>query len=187
MNIKDLDYEWFNFINNRVQQYPLIDNVMILFVEYVQYAFVLLLILLWIKNKPNFRVIAFQSMVAFTLAYSINRIIEIFIYRERPFVSHSITQLVDHAANSSFPSDHATSAIVIAATLLFSAYRFKYTWLFLALGVAFSRIWVGVHYPFDVIAGCVHGLLIALFTQYVVFNIRPVTSLIKKPIFQGKN
>ncbi|WP_150985291.1 phosphatase PAP2 family protein, partial [Bacillus mycoides] len=90
-------------------------------------------------------------------------------------------------ANSSFPSDHATSAIVIAATLLLSAYRFKYTWLFLALGVAFSRIWVGVHYPFDVIAGCVHGLLIALFTQYVVFNIRPVTSLIKKPIFQGKN
>ncbi|MEA1010482.1 undecaprenyl-diphosphatase, partial [Bacillus cereus] len=65
MNIKDLDYEWFNFINNRVQQYPLIDNVMILFAEYVQYAFVLLLILLWIKNKPNFRVIAFQSMVAF--------------------------------------------------------------------------------------------------------------------------
>ncbi len=56
-----------------------------------------------------------------------------------------------------------------------------------ALGIVFSRIWVGVHYPFDVIARCVHGLLIALFTQYVVFNIRPVTSLIKKPIFQGKN
>lgn len=186
MNFKDLDYEWFNFINSKVQQYPLIDDVMIIFAEYVQYAFVLLLILLWIKNKPQFRVMAFQSIVAFTLAYSINRIIEIFIYRERPFVSHNITKLVDHAANSSFPSDHATSAVVIAATLLLSAYRFKYTWFFLALGVAFSRIWVGVHYPLDVIAGCVHGILIALFTQYVVFKIRPFATLIAKPIFQGK-
>ncbi|MEH6978772.1 phosphatase PAP2 family protein, partial [Bacillus pseudomycoides] len=90
-------------------------------------------------------------------------------------------------ANSSFPSDHATSAIVIAATLLLSAYRFKYTWFFLALVVAFSRVWVGVHYPFDVIAGIVHGVLIALFTQYVVFKIRPVSTLIAKPIFQGEN
>ncbi|WP_410982109.1 undecaprenyl-diphosphatase [Bacillus cereus] len=187
MNLKELDYEWFNFINNKVQEYPLIDHVMILFAEYVQYAFVLLIVLLWIRNKPNFRVMAFQSMVAFTLAYSINRIIEIWAYRERPFVSHNITQLVDHAANSSFPSDHATSAVVIAATLLLSAYRFKYTWFFLALCVAFSRVWVGVHYPLDVIAGIVHGVLIALFTQYVVFKIRPVARLIAKPIFQGGN
>ncbi|WP_459501345.1 undecaprenyl-diphosphatase [Bacillus sp. C1] len=187
MSVKDLDYEWFSFINDKVQQYPLIDHVMIVFAEYVQYAFVLLLILLWIKNKPHFRVIAFQAMVAFTLAYSINRIIEIFIYRDRPFVSHNITQLVEHAANSSFPSDHATSAVVIAATLLLSGYRFKYTWFFLALVVAFSRVWVGVHYPFDVIAGCIHGVLLALFTKYVVFKIRPVTLLIKKPIFQGGN
>ncbi|MBY0595268.1 undecaprenyl-diphosphatase [Bacillus bingmayongensis] len=187
MNFKDLDYEWFNFINNKVQQYPLIDNVMILFAEYVQYAFILLLVLLWIRNKPNFRVMAFQAMVAFTLAYSMNRIIEQFLYRDRPFVSHNITQLVDHAANSSFPSDHATSAIVIAATLLLSAYRFKYTWFFLALGVAFSRVWVGVHYPLDVIAGIVHGVLIALFTQYVVFKIRPVATFITRPIFQGEH
>ncbi|PFZ34339.1 undecaprenyl-diphosphatase [Bacillus wiedmannii] len=187
MNLKDLDYEWFNFINNKVQQYPSIDNVMIIFAEYVQYAFVLLIILLWIKNKTNFRVMAFQASFALTLAYTVNRIIELFIYRERPFISHNIKQLIEHAANSSFPSDHATSAIVIAATLLLSAYRFKYIWFFLALGVAFSRVWVGVHYPFDVIAGIIHGLLIALFTQYVVFKIRPVTTLIANSIFQGKD
>jgi undecaprenyl-diphosphatase len=187
MNLKDLDYEWFNFINNKVQQYPSIDNVMIIFAEYVQYAFVLLIILLWIKNKTNFRVMAFQGLFALTLAYTVNRIIELFIYRERPFISHNIKQLIEHAANSSFPSDHATKAIVIAATLLLSAYRFKYIWFFLALGVAFSRVWVGVHYPFDVIAGIVHGLLIALFTQYVVFKIRPVTTLIANSIFQGKD
>lgn len=186
MGFTDLDYKWFQFINHKVQQFQLIDNIMILFAEYVQYAFVFLILMLWILNKSNFRVIAFQAMVAFTLAYSINRIIEFFIYRDRPFVSHDIIQLVDHSANSSFPSDHATSAIVIAITLWLSSYRFKHIWFFLAIGVAFSRIWVGVHYPFDVIAGFLHGLFIALFTHYILFKIPPITSLIKRPIFQNK-
>lgn len=84
MDFKELDYKCFNFINNKVQQYPLIDNVMIILAEYVQYAFGLLIILLWIKNKTNYRVIAFQTLFAIILAYSINRIVEMFIYRERP-------------------------------------------------------------------------------------------------------
>lgn len=186
MDFKELDYKCFNFINNKVQQYPLIDNVMIIFAEYVQYAFGILIILLWIKNKTNYRVIAFQTLFAIILAYSINRIVEIFIYRERPFISHSIKQLVDHTANSSFPSDHATAAIVIATTLWLSAYRSKYIWFILALGVAFSRVWVGVHYPLDVIAGIVHGILIASFTRYVVFRIPMVNLFLKKNIFQGR-
>ncbi|MGE7940061.1 undecaprenyl-diphosphatase [Bacillus paramycoides] len=186
MNFKELDYKCFNFINNKIQQYPLIDNVMIIFAEYVQYAFALLIILLWIKNKTNFRVMVLQSIFAITFAYCINRIIELFIYRERPFISHNIKQLVDHAANSSFPSDHATAAIVIATTLWLSAYHSKYIWFILALGVAFSRVWVGVHYPLDVIAGILHGILIALFTRYVVFRIPMVSLFLKKNIFQGR-
>nr|WP_088327671.1 phosphatase PAP2 family protein [Bacillus cereus] len=187
MNFEYLDYKWFKFINNKVQQYPVIDNVMIIFAEYVQYAFGLLIILLWIKNKTNYRVIVFQTLLAIMLAYSINRIVEIFIYRERPFISHSIKQLVDHTANSSFPSDHATAAIVIATTLWLSAFPFKCFWFLLAIGVAFSRVWVGVHYPFDVIVGIVHGVLIALFTRYVVFRIPTVSFFLKKNIFQGRS
>ncbi len=109
--------------------------------------------MLWLLNKDNFRVIAFQAKFAFTLAYSTNRLIELFIYRERPFESNEIIQLVEHSANSSFPSDHATSAIVIAFTLWLSSYRYKHIWFFLALGVAFSRIWVGVHITVGIIGG----------------------------------
>lgn len=186
MDFIDVDYEWFKFINSQVQQYPLLDNIMILFADYVQYAFVLLILMLWLLNKSNFRVIAFQAMFSFTLAYSINRLIEVFIYRERPFISHEIIQLVEHSANSSFPSDHATSAIVIAFTLWLSSHRYKHIWGFLAIGVAFSRIWVGVHYPFDVVAGILNGVIIALFTHYFLFKLEPITLLIERPIFQGQ-
>jgi undecaprenyl-diphosphatase len=186
MNFIGIDYEWFNLINSKVQHYPLLDTIMILFAEYVQYAFILLILMLWRLNKYNFRVIAFQAMFAFTLAYSINRLIELFIYRERPFVSHEIIQLVEHSANSSFPSDHATSAIVIAFTLWLSSYRYKHIWFFLALGVAFSRIWVGVHYPFDIVSGILIGIIIAFCTHYFLLKLKPLTSLIERPIFQGQ-
>ncbi|MBS4192789.1 undecaprenyl-diphosphatase [Bacillus sp. FJAT-49705] len=186
MSITEVDYEWFTFINNIVQQSPLLDNIMILFAEYVQYAFALLIVMLWLLNKSNYRVMAFQAMLAFTLAYSINRLIELFFFRDRPFVSHDIIQLIDHTANSSFPSDHATSAMVIAFTLWLVSYRFKNIWFVLAIGVAFSRIWVGVHYPFDVMAGFINGLLVALFTHYILFKTPLITSFIKRPIFQGK-
>ncbi|UNJ81272.1 phosphatase PAP2 family protein [Metabacillus dongyingensis] len=186
MSFIEADYEWFKLINSKVQQYPLLDNIMIFFAEYVQYAFVLLILMLWLLNKSNFRVIAFQAMFSFTLAYSINRIIELFIYRERPFISHEIIQLVEHSANSSFPSDHATSAIAIAVTLWLSSHHFKYTWFILAVVIAFSRIWVGVHYPLDVVAGILNGVIIALFTHYLLFKVKPITLLIERPIFQGQ-
>lgn len=186
MNFTDVDYEWFEFINNKVQHYQLLDNTMIFFAEYVQYAFGLLILMLWLLNKSNFRVIAFQALFAFALGFSINRLIEVFIYRDRPFITHNVIQLVDHSANSSFPSDHATSAIVIAVTLWLSSYRFKYIWFVLAVGVAFSRVWVGVHYPFDVMAGFINGLLIALLTHYILFKIPPIANLIQRPIFQGQ-
>jgi len=111
-------YEWFMSINSKVTLYPLMDYSMIFFAEYVQYAFVLLMLVLWWRNKRKDRVIVFQAMFAFAFSYSINRLIEVFFYRERPFISQDIFQLVEHAANSSFPSDHATSAISIAVTLL---------------------------------------------------------------------
>ncbi|MBA9025457.1 hypothetical protein [Peribacillus huizhouensis] len=48
MSVTNIDYLWFKFINNKVLQYQLIDHIMILFAEYVQYAFVLLIFIFWL-------------------------------------------------------------------------------------------------------------------------------------------
>ncbi|MET3728100.1 hypothetical protein ABID52_001681 [Fictibacillus halophilus] len=64
--ILETDYKWFMFINEIVSSYPLIDVLMIFFAEYVQYAFVLLLFMLWWRNNKNDRVIVFQALFAFS-------------------------------------------------------------------------------------------------------------------------
>ncbi|WP_137789119.1 undecaprenyl-diphosphatase [Bacillus sp. E(2018)] len=181
--ILDTDYKWFKFINERVSTYPLMDHLMIFFAEYVQYAFVLLLIMLWWRNKKNDRVIVFQALFAFSLSYTVNRLIELFLYRERPFIAHDIVQLVEHAANSSFPSDHAASAISIAATLMMVTLGYRYVWCLFAILIAFSRVWVGVHYPFDVLAGALIGALIALVTHFILIKMKPIADFLRRPIF----
>jgi undecaprenyl-diphosphatase len=79
----------------------------------------------------------------------------------RPFMDHHLTQLLPHVAGKSFPSDHTTVSTAIAAGILFFT-KFKRTgWLLLAAAVlvGFSRIFVGVHYPTDIVGGLFTGLV----------------------------
>jgi membrane-associated phospholipid phosphatase len=59
----------------------------------------------------------------------------------------------------SFPSGHATTAFALAAVLGFLSERWFYPALLLAAVIGLSRITLGVHYPSDVLAGAVIGLL----------------------------
>ena len=59
----------------------------------------------------------------------------------------------------SFPSGHSTTAFALAAVLGFVSPRWFYPALLLAAGIALSRVTEGVHYPSDIIAGAIVGLL----------------------------
>ncbi len=79
--------------------------------------------------------------------------------RPRPFkVLEGVRQLVD-AHSSSFPSSHAANTF---AAGVFLALRFaKLRWILIVpVLVAYSRVYVGVHYPLDVLAGAALGALI---------------------------
>jgi undecaprenyl-diphosphatase len=60
----------------------------------------------------------------------------------------------------SFPSGHATTSFAGATMLAHFAPRWRPALYLLAAAIAFSRVYVGVHYPFDVLAGAALGLLL---------------------------
>lgn len=71
----------------------------------------------------------------------------------RPFMDHPLTQLVAHSPGASFPSDHTTASAAAAFAVLFftSLRRVGSILLVLTAAIGFSRVFVGIHYPLDIL------------------------------------
>ncbi len=92
-----------------------------------------------------------------------NLILKNLIARVRPYEAvEGLTLLIERQPDWSFPSGHSASSFAAAAVIWLNHRRIGWTALVLAAMIAFSRLYVGVHYPTDVICGAVSGLLIGL-------------------------
>jgi undecaprenyl-diphosphatase len=82
---------------------------------------------------------------------------------ERPSTHYARPEpLVPAPNDTTFPSGHAATSFAAATILTAATPRYAPLWFLLALAIGFSRVYVGVHYPLDVVAGAAFGSAIAL-------------------------
>ena len=163
-----MDYQLFELINQFAGKNKYLDQVVILFSTYGPILLGLALVWLWFSNKGN----KFENrklvLFAFTIVIitlGVDKIIEIAYFRPRPFVSHTVTLLVEKSnLDPSFPSNHSAGSFAIAFIIFWKYRKLGSALLIAAFFMALSRIYLGVHYPFDVMVGA----LIALFVTYFV-------------------
>ncbi|MGO3890268.1 MAG: phosphatase PAP2 family protein [Paenalcaligenes sp.] len=107
--------------------------------------------------------VGYTLVLALTVAYLFRYNIE----HARPFVMGLGRTLTDHAPTSSFPSIHMTLVLATGfPLLLISATRTTGAIiLFLAVLVAWARIYLGVHFPFDMLGALAISLVAALIVQ----------------------
>lgn len=119
------------------------------------------------------------------LALAINQPIGSAVDRARPYaVIPSMHLLVAKTADFSFPSDHATIAGAVAGGLFLFSRRLGLIAIVAAVAMAFARVYVGAHYPGDVIAGLVLGATVTVVLGRLASRIiEPVLrSLVRTPL-----
>ncbi len=102
-------------------------------------------------------------MIAVVLADWSAMGLKAFFDRPRPPLRYAEPKtLVHNPHDASFPSGHAATSFAAATMLSFAFPRVAPFLYVLAAAVAFSRVYVGVHYPLDVLGGALLGVLIAV-------------------------
>ena len=114
----------------------------------------------WASDLRHRRVVplvALAATVSFALAAWTNAIVKALVGRSRPPAEIGLQAATTVPGSPSFPSGHSMSAFAVATAIALLAPRMRWPVLGLAALIAFSRVYLGVHFWLDVLAGAVLG------------------------------
>ncbi|MGQ9588409.1 MAG: phosphatase PAP2 family protein [Thermoplasmata archaeon] len=154
------DEELFRFLNQAGAN-PLLDGIMVFFtILGFSYVMVLLAAPIWLRGKKE---LAFDFVVVIILATVLSEIVKAIVDRQRPLEVLSDVNTLLASGGPSFPSGHATRAFAMAV-FIWLGFRWKAGVVAtgVALLIGMSRVYLGVHWPSDVLTGAVLGAAVAI-------------------------
>lgn len=168
--MEQLNISLFTSINQLAGQHQLLDYIFIIAAEGMPYFFIALVIAAWFYSKQQAKRYLIGATLTSVVGISINHLIAQVYFHPRPFMDNLGTTLVEHSANSSFPSDHTTFMFCIAVSLLChqTMRKLALRLTILALFGGLARVYIGVHFPFDIAA----ALVVSSFAVLLVHSAR---------------
>lgn len=172
-------WEYINLIDISILRFireyfssPLMDSVMVLITKLGDRGFIWIAIGVILLISKKYRKIGFTMLIALAITSIIGEgIIKNIIQRPRAFITFPDVEIIIRPPLSySFPSGHTASSFAAAVVLGYYIKNLKVLFYFFAALVAFSRIYLFVHYPSDIIAGILLGIVCSLATIKVIDN-----------------
>ncbi len=176
-----LDHNLFFFIN-RFLSNPLFDAFMPFITDRAVPLLIPVLLFIFWQDRKKALIALILSLTALALSDGLSNILKHHFERPRPFVSMTdILVLAGRGKSFSMPSAHAANTTSVATVLIYMLSRLRSTraslsssasslvtvlsgyLVVVAFTIAFSRVYIGVHYPSDVLAGMATGILTGLF------------------------
>jgi undecaprenyl-diphosphatase len=140
---------------------------------------------LFIFGGDKGRKVAILCILALIFSYYVSEILKILIARPRPFLMLNGVNHITDINGFSFPSGHSVTAFA-ACTILGLKYKHIYLFMAFACLIGFSRIYLGAHYPSDVLFGAFIGILCSLFVLMYENDILVYYNSLKQYIISKK-
>jgi len=167
MNIDIIIFQW---IHGLVGASVFIDYLGVFLARYFPFALVGMLVALSVRST-RWKLITFEAIVAALIArFGVVTIIRMLVQRTRPFVDEAFQALIAADPDElygSFPSGHASFFFALSMVVWMHNKRLGYYLFGGSILMGVSRIFVGVHWPSDILAGALIGIGVAYFVHVV--------------------
>jgi len=157
-----MDLYCFRLINQFALKWTWLDNLAVFLAEYFQYIVIFsLFVFLFVRFQKYWKMVMLAIASAFFSRFIIVEVIRWFWQRPRPFVNNNVNLLITHN-EFAFPSGHAAFFFAIATIVYLYNKKIGILFFVSAFLISLARVFCGIHWPLDILAGAVVGILSGL-------------------------